>query len=87
MVSTFAIVIIFVPMITPLLDILYPLNESRVKEHIFPTEHFVDEQEHYYKIYLHEIFCTVLVIWTVVSIACFFSNLSQQAIGINKILM
>ena len=74
-------------MIAPLLDILYPLSEPRVKEHLFPTEHFVDEQEHFYKIHLHLILCSVLVLWTIAAIACFFANSSQQAVGVTKVLM
>ena len=85
--STAGILVMLIPVMTPVLDILYPLNSPRVKEHLFRTEYFVDEQEHYYKIYLHFIFCMVLIVWIIVAIACFFSNLSQQAIGVTKSLM
>ena len=86
MCGSFAIIASLTPMVTPVMDILYPLNESRIKDHLFSMERFVDEQEHFYKIYFHSVFTIVLANITIVAIACLFENLTQQLIGVFNIL-
>ena len=68
------------------MDIYYPLNESRVKQHLFSMERFVDEQEYFYEIYFHSVITFALDILTILAIACFFANLSNQANGMTKVL-
>ena len=74
------------PMITPIMDILYPLNETRIKEQLFMMERFVDEQEHFYKICFHSVMCLVVDIIIVLALACFFANIAEQFVGLINIL-
>ena len=70
----------------PVLDILLPLNESRLKYPLFMTEHFIDEQKYYYPIYFHLLFVMYSGIVVVVATDSYVANVSQHIIGLTKIL-
>ena len=84
--SASAIIAILTPMVVPIMDIIYPLNEPRVKEHIFEMERFTDEQEHFYKIYFHSVMCLILAVITGLALSCFFATFAQQCIGLINLL-
>ncbi|XP_076478268.1 uncharacterized protein LOC143303241 isoform X1 [Bombus vancouverensis nearcticus] len=69
-VSTFVTAIMFalIPVISPILNIVAPLNESRSREFIYPAYYFVDEERYYYVILAHMI--TSMSILVAVYIAC-----------------
>lgn len=73
-------------MITSVMDVLNPLNESRKKEPLFHTEHFVDEDRYYYSIYFHLVFMLTIAIIQVIVADCFLANFIQHVIGLFDIL-
>ena len=50
------------------------------------TEHFCDEQENYYKIYIHLIMSIFTGMLQVLATNCFFASLSQHTVGLFNIL-
>ncbi|XP_060833066.1 uncharacterized protein LOC132916759 isoform X2 [Bombus pascuorum] len=69
-VSTFVTAIMFalIPVISPILNIVAPLNESRSREFIYPAYYFVDEERYYYVILVHMVASVSILV--AVYIAC-----------------
>ncbi|XP_076670791.1 uncharacterized protein LOC143370060 [Andrena cerasifolii] len=65
---TFFISFVLIPLFNPMLDIVIPLNETRAREEIFSLYYFVDNDEHFYAIYLHSIWCAIIAILIIVGV-------------------
>ncbi|XP_048267103.1 uncharacterized protein LOC100650656 isoform X1 [Bombus terrestris] len=69
-VSTFVTAVMFalIPAVSPILNIVAPLNESRSRELIYPAYYFVDEERYYYVILVHMVASVSILV--AVYIAC-----------------
>ncbi|XP_043596089.1 uncharacterized protein LOC122573584 [Bombus pyrosoma] len=69
-VSTFvtAVMFVLIPAVSPILNIVAPLNESRSREFIYPAYYFVDEERYYYVILAHMVASVSVLV--AVYIAC-----------------
>ena len=74
------------PMISPILDIVNPLNESRQKTPMYLMEFFIDEEKYFYEIYIVSIIFTIFTIFTITATDCLTANMSQHCEGLLKVL-
>jgi len=58
---------ISIPFLPDILDIVAPLNESRMRHLPFLVEYFLDEQKYFYPILLHIIVTIIIGVTTVVA--------------------
>ena len=72
-------------MISPIMDILLPLNESRKIPPMFVVETLLDEEKFFYLVYPVEIIFTVFTMYIVGAFDCLLANLSQHAEGLLRI--
>ena len=74
------------PLVSPILDILVPLNTPRPKLSLFVAESFLDEQKYFYAIYLISIFFTMITVFIIGAFDCLIAGLAQHCEGLIKIL-
>ncbi|XP_076670811.1 uncharacterized protein LOC143370083 [Andrena cerasifolii] len=65
---SFGVTFVALPLINPMLDILIPLNETREREETFSLYYFVNNEDHFYPIYLHSVWITIVTIVTIVTV-------------------
>ncbi|XP_076671038.1 uncharacterized protein LOC143370182 [Andrena cerasifolii] len=65
---SFLISFVTLPLVNPMLDIVIPLNETREREEIFSLYYFVNNEEHFYLIYVHSVWCSTVTIVIIVTV-------------------
>ena len=65
---SFLVLFVSLPLVNPMLDIIIPLNATRVREEIFSLYYFVKNEEHFYPIYAHSVWCSTVSILIIVTV-------------------
>lgn len=75
------------PAIVPsLLNIAFPLNESRPKVLCYYAEYFIDQQEYFYYLVLHTFICVAFSILILTAVDSTFVSCVYHIIGLFKIV-
>ncbi|XP_033212271.1 uncharacterized protein LOC117169873 [Belonocnema kinseyi] len=69
-----------------LMNFLLPLNESRPRKALFPTEYYIDVENNFYYIFIHGYISTTVSALIFVGVDTFFIVVFQHACGIYEIL-
>ncbi|XP_076670707.1 uncharacterized protein LOC143370012 [Andrena cerasifolii] len=56
------------PLCNPMLDIIMPLNETRGRKELFSLYYFVNNNDHFYTIYVHSVWCGLVTMVTIVTV-------------------
>ncbi|XP_076673226.1 uncharacterized protein LOC143371661 isoform X3 [Andrena cerasifolii] len=56
------------PLCNPMLDIFMPLNETRGRKELFSLYYFVNNDDHFYTIYVHSVWCGLVTLVTIVTV-------------------
>ena len=56
------------PLCNPMLDIIMPLNETRGRKELFSLYYFVNNDDHFYTIYVHSVWCGLVTMITIVTV-------------------
>ena len=86
MIWTCTTLFLLTPMLSPILDIVNPLNEPRQKIPLYVVEYFVDEDKYFYEIYVLSIIFTIFTMYIVGATDCLFANIFQHCEGLVKVL-
>ena len=74
------------PMVSPILDIVNPLNEPRRKTPMYVMEYFIDEDKYFYETYVLSIIFTIFTMYIVGATDCLIANVFQHCEGLIKVL-
>ncbi|XP_033212273.1 odorant receptor 22c-like [Belonocnema kinseyi] len=74
------------PVVPQLTNLILPLNESRPRKTLFPTDYYINVENNFYYILIHGYISTVVCALIIVSVDTFFIVVIQHACGIYKIL-
>ncbi|XP_076169239.1 uncharacterized protein LOC143147668 isoform X2 [Ptiloglossa arizonensis] len=70
------------PLVSPFLDIVLPLNETRLREQVFRLNYLVDGDEYFYPIYFHSIWSSIVSVITIVSVDSVYMVITHHACGL-----
>lgn len=59
---------IIIPLCPVILDIISPLNETRHREQMFRVTYLLDEDQYFYPIYFHSLWCAFIITMIAVTI-------------------
>lgn len=59
---------IIIPLSPVILDIISPLNETRHREQMFRVTYFLDDDQYFYAIYFHSLWCAFIITMIAVTI-------------------
>ncbi|XP_076632318.1 odorant receptor 4-like [Colletes latitarsis] len=77
-VSIFAIL----PLMPLFLDIVLPLNETRLKQQVFKLNYLVDNDKYFYPIYFHSVWTSFLAVTAIVTIDSMYMLITHHACGL-----
>ena len=69
-----------------ILDIIQPLNESRLLKRAFKSNYFVDEDKYYYYLIMHEYLATFFNVTIMISVDTMYMKFVEHACGMFSIL-
>ena len=80
------IVYFLVPYTPQLFDIIKPSNETRLRKRPYETEYFINEEENFYLLLLHEQLTTALNITTLLTIDTIYVVFVEHTCGMFAVL-
>ncbi|XP_043261143.1 putative odorant receptor 71a [Colletes gigas] len=72
----------FLPLIPLFLDIVLPLNETRLKQQVFKLNYLVDDDKYFYPIYFHSIWTSTTIVVTIVTVDSMYMLVTHHACGL-----
>ncbi|XP_076632329.1 odorant receptor Or2-like [Colletes latitarsis] len=72
----------FLPLMPSFLDIILPLNETRLKQQLFKLNYLVDGDKYFYHIYFHSIWCSATIVITIVTADSVYMLITHHACGL-----
>ncbi|XP_076623793.1 uncharacterized protein LOC143343134 [Colletes latitarsis] len=70
------------PLIPFFLDIILPLNETRLKQQVFKLNYLVDGDKYFYPIYFHSIWTSTTIVVTIVTVDSMYMLVTHHACGL-----
>lgn len=77
---------IITPLLPKIMDSMAPLNHSRARFDIFPTDYMIDPDEYFYPILIHCSVTTILVMMILVAVDTLYMSLAQHICAMFEIL-
>ncbi|XP_076169247.1 odorant receptor 47a-like [Ptiloglossa arizonensis] len=70
------------PLLPTFLDIVLPLNETRLRPQLFKLNYLVDGDEYFYPIYLHSVWSSIVCVVTIVTVDSMNMLITHHACGL-----
>ncbi|XP_076168801.1 odorant receptor Or2-like [Ptiloglossa arizonensis] len=70
------------PLMSPFLDIVLPLNETRLRQQIFKLNYLVDGDEYFYYIYFHLVWSSTVIVVIIVSVDSSYMLITHHVCGL-----
>ena len=67
------------PLAPKLLDLLFPLNESRPLKNLLEVDYLIDMEKYYVSIYFHGMQAAVMVVFTIMTFDTYFVMIVQNS--------
>lgn len=74
------------PVIPKILDVFIPQNESRPLKTLMAVEYFTDNNEYFWLIYLHNVQASIGIIFSMITLDCYYLMIIHNAIGMFDVL-
>lgn len=74
------------PIVTIILDVISPLNETRPKELFYPAEYFVNQEKYYYVLLLNEYVGYIILILIALTTDTTYFLLLEHIYGMHTVL-
>ncbi|XP_076670739.1 odorant receptor 9a-like [Andrena cerasifolii] len=65
---SFLVPFLTIPLCNPILDVIIPLNETREREEIFTLYYFVNNEDHFFTIYVHSAWCSIVTVTIILAV-------------------
>ncbi|XP_053981953.1 odorant receptor 67a-like isoform X2 [Hylaeus volcanicus] len=79
---TFLVFFALLPMMPLFLDVILPLNETRLRQQVFRLEYLVNGDKYFYPIYFHSVWTSVTIVIIITTVDSFYMVLSHHACGL-----
>ena len=86
MIWTCILLFLLTPIISPILDIINPLNEPRHKTPLYMMSLYIDEEKYFYEIYILQIIYSIFTMYMIGATDCLIANLPQHCEGLLNVL-
>ncbi|XP_076632319.1 uncharacterized protein LOC143347208 [Colletes latitarsis] len=71
-----------IPLMPLFLDIVLPLNETRLKQQVFKLNYLVDNDKYFYPIYFHSVWTSFLAVTAIVTIDSMYMLITHHSCGL-----
>ncbi|XP_076389222.1 uncharacterized protein LOC100875381 [Megachile rotundata] len=78
----FLVLFVSIPLSSPALDFIAPLNETRTKLPLFKLNYIVDMRDHFYIVYLHSAWCSLIIVLIVTTMDSLYMVIIHYACGL-----
>lgn len=79
----FLVIFLATPLLNPTLDIIVPLNESRVRHHIFNVNYVImNQSKHFYLAYVHQAASAAFVVFMIIAVDSLYITIIHHACGL-----
>ncbi|XP_076763118.1 uncharacterized protein LOC143430624 isoform X2 [Xylocopa sonorina] len=79
---SFLVIFLLLPLFPLFFDVILPLNETRQRYQMFRLKYFVNEDQYFFSIYFHSIWCSFVVVIIIVSIDSLYMLIVHHACGL-----
>ncbi|XP_046144658.1 odorant receptor 43a-like [Osmia bicornis bicornis] len=78
----FLVLFVSLPLSSPFLDIVAPLNETRAELPLFQLNYIVDTDDHFYIVHLHSAWCSLVVVLIITTIDSLYMVIIHYCCGL-----
>ncbi|XP_076632322.1 uncharacterized protein LOC143347210 [Colletes latitarsis] len=71
-----------IPLMPLFLDIVLPLNETRLKHQVYKLNYLVDGEKYFYPIYFHSVWSSILAVTVIVTVDSMYMLVTYHACGL-----